>query len=473
MRAGPRRWTLRRRLIVGQVLLLAGVCLVISLATVLLARESLLHQLDVQLASASVRARDYAERHGETPPGQAFGTINILLDGREVLDARRLDPETSISQRLTPEVRDALLTTVPDDESRSVDLPGLGGHRVIATVNDGLVVITAIPSEATNATTTTIALIVGGVSLIGLVIAVAAGAMITRRTLRPLDRMAATAARVAELPMHQGEVALAERVPEADTDARTEVGQVGAALNHLLGRVADALRIRHASETRVRRFVADASHELRTPLASIQGYAELAGRDTDMSPELTHAIGRITAESRRMATLVDDLLLLARLDSGRPLERVPVDMSRLLVDAVSDARIAGDGWHWRVEQPAEPVMITGDPQRLHQVLANLLSNARTHTPAGSTVTARLHPSPPGGPATVWVTVSDDGPGIPESVLPTVFERFARGDTSRSRAAGSTGLGLAIVAAVVRAHGGTITVRTEPGATTFTVALPAG
>ncbi len=271
-----------------------------------------------------------------------------------------------------------------------------------------------------------------------------------------------------ELPLAKGEVDLSVRVPDSDTDMRTEVGQVGAALNRMLGHVGDALAVRHASETRVRQFVADASHELRTPLAAIRGYAELTRRGRDTVPgDVAHALGRIESESARMTALVDDLLLLARLDSGRPLDRDPVQLSQIVADSVNDAHAASPDHRWRLELPDEPVTVTGDSARLRQVLANLLANARTHTPRGTTVTTSLAVVDD----SAIVSVADDGPGVPEQVLPDIFERFARGDTSRSRAAGSTGLGLAIVTAVVDAHGGRVEVSSRPGATVLRVHLP--
>ena len=307
-----------------------------------------------------------------------------------------------------------------------------------------------------------------GVALAGMLIAALASAAIVRLSLRPLSRVAATAAQVAELPLARGDVDLSVRVPDADTDPRTEVGQVGAALNRMLGHVGDALAIRHASETRVRQFVADASHELRTPLAAIRGYAELTRRHRDaVPPDVAHALGRVESESARMTTLVDDLLLLARLDSGRPLDRDPVDLSGLVVDAVNDAHAAGREHRWLLNLPDEPVTVPGDTARMHQVLANLLANARTHTPPGTTVTTSL--SVEQGQAVIAVT--DNGPGIPSQLLPNIFERFTRGDSSRSRAAGSTGLGLAIVSAVVEAHHGQVEVMSRPGHTSFVVRLP--
>ncbi len=296
-----------------------------------------------------------------------------------------------------------------------------------------------------------------------------------------------------ELPLDSGEVSLPAGVP--DSDSRTEVGRVGAAFNRMLFHVEKALGRRAASEARLRRFAADASHELRTPLSAIRGYAELALRHPGPVPEdVTHALTRVQAESARMSVLVDDLLLLARLDAGRPLEREPVDLSRLAIETTSDARVARSDHRWRLDLPDEPVLVRGDQHRLHQVMANLLSNAGKHTPAGSTVSVALTSDPqasrdprgsadtaavqrgvvPRGPR-VELSITDDGPGIPPGLLPELFERFTRADTSRARevnAAGkSTGLGLAIVDAVIAAHGGCITVTSRPGMTSFAIILP--
>ena len=256
------------------------------------------------------------------------------------------------------------------------------------------------------------------------------------------------------------------RVLESDANPRTEVGQLGSALNRMLDHIAAALSTRQASETRVRQFVADASHELRTPLAAIRGYTELAQRVGDDTDAVAHAMSRVQSETERMTHLVEDLLLLARLDSGRPLERESVDLSRVAVDAVSDAHVAGPDHQWELDLPEEPVVVLGDAARLHQVLTNLLANARVHTSPGTVVTTRLESN--GTHAAL--SVCDNGPGIPEQLQSEVFERFARGDTSRSRKGGSTGLGLAIVSAVVKAHSGTITLDSAPGHTDFTVRL---
>jgi two-component system OmpR family sensor kinase len=258
------------------------------------------------------------------------------------------------------------------------------------------------------------------------------------------------------------------RVPDDDADPSTEIGQVGAAINRMLGHVASALAARQASENKVRQFVADASHELRTPLASIRGYAELTRRGNYTLPDdVVHSLARVESEATRMTSLVEDLLLLARLDEGRDLESDPLDLSRLLIDAVSDAHAAGPDHEWSLDLPEEPVLVDGDEARLHQVIANLLANARVHTPPGTQVIVSVSIDED----SAVLTVADDGPGIPSELLPVLFERFARGDSSRSRAAGSTGLGLAIVSAVVEGHRGVVTVESEPGRTVFRVDLP--
>jgi two-component system OmpR family sensor kinase len=255
-----------------------------------------------------------------------------------------------------------------------------------------------------------------------------------------------------------------------DADPRTEVGQVGSALNRMLGHVEAALARRAASEARLRRFAADASHELRTPLAAIRGYAELARRHPGPVPgDIAHALARVQSESERMSVLVDELLLLAQLDAGRPLAREPVDLSRLAIDAISDARAASQDHRWVLELPGEPVLVEGDEYRLHQVLANLMSNAAKHTPEGTTVTVAV--STGGPPGTVALSVTDSGPGIPDDLQPALFERFVRGDSARSSSGTSTGLGLAIVQAVTTAHGGSVSVTSRPGHTSFLITLP--
>jgi len=476
-RLTDRRWSLRTRLIASILALMAVVLAVIGVVTTVVMRKQLIEQLDEQVVAASQRGERFG-RGGPGPTGPppdplqgsvAPGTLAAWIQDGTVAVAGRKD-RYGDTQELTAAQEQALLDFPADNRLHTLDVPQLGAYRAIAKpMPNGDVLLTGLPLRDVNSTIWDLVLVELALAAVGIVLAGLAGVTIVRLSLRPLDRVAATATRVAELPLAHGEVDLSVRVPDADTDARTEVGKVGAALNRLLGHVADALEVRHASETRVRQFVADASHELRTPLAAIRGYAEVTRRGRDeVPPDIAHALSRVESETARMTTLVDDLLLLARLDSGRPLAKEDVDLTRLIVDTVSDAHVAGRDHTWRLDLPDDAVTVPGDPARLHQVLANLLANARTHTPPDTIVTVTLNTD--AGDHAV-ITVVDNGPGIPAALQPEIFERFARGDTSRSRAAGSTGLGLAIVAAVVEAHRGDVEVASEPGRTEFVVRLP--
>ncbi|WP_405138373.1 sensor histidine kinase [Nocardia sp. NBC_01388] len=488
----PRRWSLRARLLVGQVLLLVIVVVGTGAATEFALQQFLVHQLDTELIGVQKRSlgdagggpslgpRPSAPSGPPPPPsgpGPSFldrggiqpGAVGAILDGGKITTAGKIGADGT--QTALSDTAQQQLASVPASGGPvTVDLAGQGRYRLVADQTwDGGTVVTGLPSASVDAILMRVLLILLIVTVVVLIVAITVGIWLIRHALAPLDRVAATASRVADLQLDRGEVALPVRVPAEDADPRTEVGQLGSALNRMLDHITDALSARHDSETRVRQFLADASHELRTPLAAIRGYAELAQRKrAEVPDDVANAMSRVESESRRMTALVEDMLLLARLDSGRGLEHEPVDLTQLTVDAVSDAHIAGRDHRWDLKLPDEPVVITGDAARLHQVLANLLTNARTHTGPGTTVTTALDFGGEGG--AVW-RVTDDGPGIPEALQPEVFERFARGDSSRSRRAGSTGLGLAIVAAVVKAHGGVISVDSVPGRTEFTVRLP--
>ncbi|GAA3910038.1 sensor histidine kinase [Actinoplanes auranticolor] len=481
-RWNPAGWPLRTRLVAIMIALLVLLGLVVGGTAEIYLHKSLYQQLDAKVLETNVRnrwdGRGPLPLGDRPPPGSQTNWIVTRLDsigavtsgGIVAIDTDADGVYVAYYKKLADPTVARLASVAPDNTPRDLNLGAdLGDYRVVSALNErGGVSITALPLDSTRATLLQAALVTGGAVLAALLIAGWAGAFIVRRTLQPLSRVAATATRVSELELDRGEVELAQRVPASDTDPRTEVGQVGSALNRLLDHVGSALEARHASEMQVRQFVADASHELRTPLAAIRGYAELSRRSRRPVPEeIGHVLRRVESEAERMTALVEDLLLLARLDAGRPLAQDPVDLTVLVVDAVSDAHAAGPGHDWQLDLPAEPVTVTGDAQRLHQVLGNLLANARTHTPEGTTVTVGVGEA--GGAAVL--TVTDAGPGIPVELQPHIFERFARGDSSRSRAAGSTGLGLSIVYAVVTAHGGTVSMHSVPGRTEFTVRLP--
>jgi two-component system OmpR family sensor kinase len=500
-RAGQPR-TLRARLVVASVVLIAVVCAVIGTVTTLALRSHLYSQLDDRLTEVSGRAagiggpiggggpdkNDKKSGTGKTYPQtldlgefvthgpQPERTVIAQVQNGQITDAKygqKSDESADISgmaaRNLGEAARGSLNTVSQDGKIHTVDISGLGTYRVKYVTGATGNYYVAVPTSDPDSTINTLILVEVSVTAAGLGAAVIAGYALVGVATRPLRRVAATATRVSELPLHTGEVNLSERVPESETDPHTEVGQVGAALNRMLDHVHGALHSRQQSEMRVRQFVADASHELRTPLASIRGYAELTRRGREqVGPDTRHALGRIESEAGRMTLLVEDLLLLARLDAGRPLQFEQTDLIPLVVDTISDSRAAGMDHNWRLDLPDEPALVSADAARVQQVLVNLLGNARKHTPPGTTVTARVQRRGP------WmcVDVEDNGQGIPAELLPHVFERFARGDSARSRATGSTGLGLAIVQAVATAHGGAVTVDSVPGRTVFTVHLPA-
>jgi two-component system OmpR family sensor kinase len=508
--------TISGKLIIGLVVLFGLASLVVSVVTAQSLSNSLTGSLRAQVQSASstwmscVGSGDHGPGDGgpgSEPDdfsrcynaGQAQGTfLAVLSSGGKVEQCYYVSGKCALSAS-----DQATLAALPSSGG-GYPRPGnpqtctrtlLGQQFMFATVPgpENTTLVTGLPLTTVDEQIEQVENTERMVFAVALGLAVILGAALVQFSLRPLRRVAATATKVTELPLESGEVTLPAGVP--DTDPRTEVGQVGAAFNRMLFHVERALSRRAASEARLRRFAADASHELRTPLTAIRGYAELALRHHGPVPEdVTHALTRVQSESARMSVLVDDLLLLARLDAGRPLEREPVDLSRLAIDVTSDARVARREHHWRLDLPSDPILVRGDEHRLHQVLANLMSNAGKHTPPGSTVSVALHveataavaspvaadgglvergtrPAPP----RVELSITDDGPGIPAELLPDLFERFTRADTSRARdldAAGkSTGLGLAIVDAVVAAHGGSITATSRPGRTRFAIYLP--
>ncbi|MEO7753798.1 MAG: HAMP domain-containing sensor histidine kinase [Terracoccus sp.] len=486
-------WSLRAKLVASILVLFTVLSLVTGAYTVFALDRQLTVQTDEQLQQSVARLRGGGaplpglsgdgggddRRRGPGDEGLiAFlGTLPLAAAPTSSVGTGSATTPGGVRTALTPAQLETL-SSAGIGAPRDIDLgDGVGAYRVMSlranvTVNGQTVPGTLVVGLSNGSKRQTvqglvviiISTLVGGMLLVALL-----GTFFVRRSLEPLRRVAATATKVSKLPLDSGQVALAERVDLAYTDTRTEVGQVGAAFNEMLDHVDDALNARHESEQRVRQFVADASHELRTPLASIKGYAELTRRETEPVPgTVTHAMGRIESEATRMSSLVEDLLLLARLDAGRPLERTQVDLSMLVINAVSDAHAASPSHRWDLDLPPEPVEVAGDPARLHQIVANLLANARTHTPEGSQVTTSVRPRG----ESVVIAVHDNGPGVPQALQANVFERFARGDDARNRAGGSTGLGLSIVAAVAKAHGGRVGLVSGPGDTTFTVTLPA-
>ncbi len=412
--------------------------------------------------------------------GQAPGNlIAVVHDGEVVQSAVFSDGEPRPAPRAVVEALDGLDWSQAGP--RTVKLPELGAYRLAAeatggqersdpgnALGDGDVLLCGVSLDSANHVIARKTMTLAAIIVVALVVTALGTVMVVRYALRPLRRVASTAAKVATLRLDADDPRIHARVQERYTDPDSEVGVVGEALNQLLANVDSALAELAASDRRTRQFLMDASHELRTPLAAIQGYAELTRQDSaDLPPTTEYALARIEAEARRMTGLVGDLLLLTRLGEGQDLETDDMDLTDLVVDAVNDIAVSAPEHHWVSRLPEEPVWVRGDRARLHQVLGNLLTNARMHTPPGVTVAIGL--ATDGDRA--LLTVSDDGPGIDAELVPNLFGRFVRADKSRSRDLGSTGLGLAIVASIVEAHNGSVTVQSSSERTTFTVVLP--
>jgi two-component system OmpR family sensor kinase len=463
--------SVKARLALAFVALLAVAAGVIGWTVVRTTRASLVDQIDERLHGQATRpgppgrdrppaAEDGAGGGDQTERFRDAARLLISRRG-DVLDVQRAgfaddrEPlpelpripgrftETQLDQVVTRPARDGSL-----DYRVIVHQDPSGNFRVIAAP------LTDVDDAVSDLVRT-----IGVTAVVVVALGAALAWWIVRRGLRPVDRMVDTASAIAA-----GD--LSQRVEHKDD--RSELGRLATALDDMLTQLEAAFAEREASQARLEQFVADASHELRTPVAAIRGYAELY-RKGGLSEEeaLERAMARIEGESERMGRLVEDLLLLARLDQHRPLDADPVDLTELATDAVSDLRAVEPERPVTLDAP-DPVVVQGDERRLRQVLANLLGNARVHTPPGTPV----HVAVAAVDGTARVTVADEGPGIDADNRRRIFERFYRADKSRARASGGAGLGLSIVAGVVAAHDGRVEVDSPAGGgTTFTVQLP--
>jgi two-component system OmpR family sensor kinase len=485
------RFSLRTRLTALLVGLLLLACAGVGVVTLIALRSSLMNRLDQQLDEAGARYAAAIELSepadgdsssdrqtgtggdAETSTvGQSTGTLGARTINHRITGAGVVTDREHPNQ-LTDADRAVIAALTVSSRKQNVYFPGLGEYRVLVMAGDDHdAVITGLPIRTVSDTVhhaivDELVAFTGVVAIMGFI-----GTFAVRRSLRPLDRVAATALQVSELPLSSGRPELTERVPAADP--HTEVGQVATAVNHMLDRIGAALAERQRSEDRLRQFLADASHELRTPLAVVRSHSELIGRQgTELTPEVSRSLGRIESAAGRMSRLVDDLLLLARLDSGQSLQHDQVDLTRLAVEAVADARITGPQQRWSLDLPDHPVTVRGDEYRLQQVIVNLLSNARTHTPPGTRVRLSIAELDDA----VELSVHDDGPGFPAGLAVRAHERFVRGAAGRRSSdagaddSGGSGLGLAIVHSVVTAHRGSIQIDSEPGDTTVRIRLP--
>lgn len=462
------------------VALVAVVSVLVAMTATLVMRSYLTGRLDDQLEQSAQRAQGVFESGnpgfrpdgddnrfcGEPPPlarGQGAGSLTAIIT--DDCFAGLVIPTSGNPRPLSSAALQKLGSVEIGDDPRTITVPALGSFRVVAAETaQGNTVVQALPTDDVDSTISSLVWWESLLALAGIGVAALAGRALVRRQLRPLRDVAATAHMVTAMPLSSGEVGETVRVPASLTDPTTEVGQVGEALNQLLGHVEEALDARHESEQQARQFLADASHELRTPLSTIKGYAELSRRTGRDDPD--QILAKVESEAGRMSTLVEDMLLLARLDAGRDVDRRPVDLTRLVVEAVDDARVRDSERRWTFDVPDAPVTVTGDEQRLHQAVSNLITNATRHTPPKTTVDVRLTAGDP-----VRIDVHDNGPGIDAELVPSVFERFTRGDSSRTRASGGAGLGMSLVKAIMHAHHGDATVTSVPGDTTFSLTLP--
>jgi len=467
-RLSVRQWSLRARLLAGVVGLVAIALVTTGLIGTTLLRSYLVHQVDQQLQGGISAV---GRRPLDRPPPPPDTTRDQLPSQFWFID---IDPNGKVLQQrggplapgaAKPDMSGVNTAKVRSEAGRAFTVPstnGGAGFRVRAVERtDGAGASTvAISLKAADATVNRLETITWLVALLVLAVLFVLAAVAVRVGLRPLDVVERTAEDIAA-----GD--LSRRVPVGRPG--TEIGRLSTTFNGMLAQIESAFTAREHSEATLRQFIADASHELRTPLTTVRGYAELA-RKGALVGETTRqrAMGRIESEATRMGGLVDDLLLLAYLDQQRPLVVSTVDLGALAADAVADARVRDTQRQIRYAGPSEPVLVDVDPDRIRQVLGNLLGNALMHTPEGTAVDVSLVRD--GDQARLMV--ADEGPGLPPDQVVRLFERFYRADPSRSRARGGSGLGLAIVEAVVHASGGAVTCSSTVGVgTSFDVVLP--
>jgi two-component system OmpR family sensor kinase len=478
-------WSLRRRLTFGILLLTAAGYVISGVIAQQALKGYLLHQVDSQLVALS---------GGTLPRVAAFG----IADSDEWEENREMRKQNGPLRITTPLQRIPTSTSITLLDSKGLVLAELGGDlnsSPIANYLDGLsmsdvaslngeaftvkgtyddfrAIAVVLPNAAgsvvaaqslgdLNRTVDRLGLVFLLIGLLLLTLITVATRLVVRIGMRPLKDVEVTA----------GEIAggnLSVRMPDANPD--TEVGRLVTALNAMLSRIESSFAARLESENRLRRFVADASHELRTPITAIRGFSELYRQGAIQGEEPTkNLVARIEGESVRMSSLVEDLLLLARLDQAREMEMEPLDLVKIAENAVMSARVSAPLHIIDFEEPEHEIFILGDAPRVHQVIANLLANAGVHTPAGSKINLAITQDNSG----VYLSVTDNGPGLTPEAQSKIFQRFYRADPSRARVDGEgSGLGLSIVDAVMRAHGGSVSVQSELGqGATFTLFFP--
>lgn len=486
--ARTRTRSLRQKILIAVSSVAVLITLSISVISLVALQASLIDQVDARLTkysgmpgppSTHFRENDTAPNQNNAPestqdevskilmrPGTGIGTIAAYQQGNDT-SAGRLESSSEISVLDVEQFTSALQQ--PRNTIQTLTLTGSNDrYRVITTPTRNGVELVGLPLEPALATLWQVGTTIAIVAVLGITLIILTTAAYIKHAMKPLEHVAEAASQVTGMRLDKGQVSLRDKVTFPEQASSTEVAHVTEAFNEMLDHIERSLAARDLTEHKIRQFIADISHELRTPLASIRGYSELTRRiSNELSDDTVYAMERIESESIRMSYLVEDLLLLARLDEGRELQLDEVDLVPLVVDSTHDARVTAPDHHWKVIVPQKPLLVSGDQVKLQQVIVNVLANAHKHTPADTTVTVQLTKTP----EQAILRIQDDGPGIPEKIQETLFDRFTRGDSSRHRGNGSTGLGLAIVKAIVSAHHGTVAVESNPQVTVFTITLP--
>ncbi len=485
--------TLQARIILLLSATLLVVTTVIGALTVTTQNGLLIRRLDEQLGASLTRMlgpgggdlNSPGMPKGKGPGRPRFGSLDVLvLEGNTLL--AQVVTESGETEELDQETVSDLLDTVGGRNEMgplNVNLGELGSYRTLsaeALTEQGTAQVVVGQSLAeVHSTTRDLVLIFALAALLGVGFGSLGVAYLVRRALQPVGELQKVAAQISDLPLSSGAVTFPERASADAGRSGAEVQALAVSFNSMLDHVEGALTEREQTEAKLKQFAADASHELRTPLASISGYAQFASREKDRLPrDVARSLERITSESGRMGTIVEDLLLLARLDSGGDTSQEDTLVAPVLLEALSDAKVAGPDHVWSAQIPEGGAELRAyiSAAALRQALGNLLTNARVHTPAGTDILVSLGQA---DPETVVVRVEDNGPGIDPQLGDSVFDRFVRADAARTgsergvEAARSTGLGLAITDELARASGGSVTLDSVPGRTVFSIWLPRG
>ncbi len=488
MKSPLRTWSLRSRLVLGVVLLSAAGFILSSVVAQQALRSYLLHQIDNELLTLSGSSLpriaeagiaqdpdDFVGHHvGTKPRPQATNVARTPLQRiPTATSVTLLDAAGNVTAGLGGDLNAASVATylggitpakAASYQGRAFTIDAKGSDfRAVALLlpNNSGTVVAAQSLDGLDKTVGKLGFFFFLIGLLLITLIAIASRIVIKVGMQPLEDVEVTAEQIAA-----GD--LSARMPDANP--HTEVGRLVTSLNSMLARIETSFDARAESENKLRRFVADASHELRTPLTAIRGFSELYRQGAVSGEEPTRElIGRIEGESKRMGSLVEDLLLLARIDQAREMESKPVNLGEVVESAIASARAAGPDHPVTFTGNGEDLFALGDEARIHQVVANLLANARAHTPAGTKIEVSLHRDADG----IRIAVADNGPGLSADDQKKIFERFYRADTSRVRVDGEgSGLGLSIVDAVMKAHGGSVTVQSEPGkGATFTLFFP--